>query len=103
MDRKRRLRGKKRKPKPLYHLTAKQQLLQTFHSLVRNDSVKHEVISYITLFRVALYWLFSESVASRTLARSIGSKAVKGLTSFMIFRFIYNMARYEVAAALIHL
>eukprot|EP00956_Cyclotella_meneghiniana_P025990 scaffold55368_cov121-Cyclotella_meneghiniana.AAC.1 len=77
MDRKRRLGGKKRKPKPLYHLTiigqlhlllaivcigiesllkqAKQQLFQTFHSLVCNDSVKHEVTSYITLFRVAIY------------------------------------------------
>eukprot|EP00956_Cyclotella_meneghiniana_P044327 scaffold312759_cov301-Cyclotella_meneghiniana.AAC.1 len=110
MDRKRRLRGKKRKPKPLYHLTiigqlhlllaiicigtesllkqTKHRLLRVFQSVVCNDSVKHDALSYITLLRVTIYWLFSETIVSRTLAGSIGSKAV-GLTSFVIFGFIH--------------
>eukprot|EP00956_Cyclotella_meneghiniana_P003397 scaffold4091_cov33-Cyclotella_meneghiniana.AAC.1 len=66
MDRKRRLRGKRRKPKPLYHLTiigqlhlllaiicigiesllkqAKHRLLRVFQSVVCNDSMKHDVL-----------------------------------------------------------
>lgn len=123
MDRKRRLQGKRRKPKPLYHLTILGQLplllaiicigiesllkqvmhrlLRVFQSVVCNDSVKHDVLSYITLLRLTIYWLFSETIVSRTLAGSIGSKALKGLTSFMIFGFIYSFMEASPIAAVL--
>eukprot|EP00956_Cyclotella_meneghiniana_P010427 scaffold14438_cov86-Cyclotella_meneghiniana.AAC.1 len=123
MDRKRRLGKKKRKPKPLYHLTiigqlhlllaiicigiesllkqTKHWLLRVFQSVVCNDSVKHDVISYITLFRVTIYWLFSETIVSQTLAGSIGSKATKGLTSFVIFGLIYFIMEASLTDAVL--